>query len=113
MRNLAISGAARPYDVADPSSQIACTIGGTVAENSGGVHCLKYGLVVHNLLRLEVVLADGERLTVRADALDAPGFNLLALMTGSEGLLSVVVEATVRLLPILGARPGAAYQQCH
>jgi len=103
VRNLAISEAARPYGLyyaPDPSSQIACTIGGNVAENSGGVHCLKYGLTVHNLLKLEVVLADGERLTVGADALDAPGYDLLALMTGSEGLLGVVVEATVRLLPI-------------
>ena len=103
VRNLAISEAARPYGLyyaPDPSSQIACTIGGNVAENSGGVHCLKYGLTVHNLLKLELVLADGERLTVGADALDAPGFDLLALMTGSEGLLGVVVEATVRLLPI-------------
>ena len=103
VRNLAISEAARPYGLyyaPDPSSQIACTIGGNVAENAGGVHCLKYGLTVHNLLKLEVVLADGERLTVGADALDAPGFDLLALMTGSEGLLGVVVEATVRLLSI-------------
>ncbi len=103
VRNLSISQAAAPlglYYAPDPSSQIACTIGGNVAENSGGVHCLKYGLTVHNLLKLEVILVDGERLTLGADALDAPGYDLLALMTGSEGLLGVVVEATVRLLPI-------------
>lgn len=103
VRNLAISEAARPfglYYAPDPSSQIACTIGGNVAENSGGVHCLKYGLTVHNLIKLEVVTVEGERLTLGADALDAPGYDLLALMTGSEGLLAVVVEATVRLLPI-------------
>ncbi len=103
VRNLAISEAARPYGLyyaPDPSSQIACTIGGNVAENSGGVHCLKYGLTVHNVLKLEVVTVEGERLTLGSDALDAPGYDLLALMTGSEGLLAVVVEATVRLLPL-------------
>ena len=103
VRNLAISEAARPhglYYAPDPSSQIACTIGGNVAENSGGVHCLKYGLTVHNLLRLEVITMDGERLTLGAEALDAPGYDLMALMTGSEGLLGVVVEITVRLLPL-------------
>ncbi|MGQ9686960.1 MAG: FAD-linked oxidase C-terminal domain-containing protein [Thiobacillaceae bacterium] len=103
VRNLAISEAARPhglYYAPDPSSQIACTIGGNVAENSGGVHCLKYGLTVHNVLKLEVVTVAGERLTIGSDALDAPGYDLLALMTGSEGLLAVVVEATVRLLPL-------------
>ena len=103
VRNLAISEAARPYGLyyaPDPSSQIACTIGGNVAENSGGVHCLKYGLTVHNVLKLEVVTVEGERLTLGADALDAPGYDLLALMNGSEGLLAVVVEATVRLLPL-------------
>ena len=103
VRNLAISEAARPhglYYAPDPSSQIACTIGGNVAENSGGVHCLKYGLTVHNLHRLEVITMDGERLTLGAEALDAPGYDLMALMTGSEGLLGVVVEITVRLLPL-------------
>ena len=103
VRNLAISEAARPhglYYAPDPSSQIACTIGGNVAENSGGVHCLKYGLTVHNVLKLEVVTVEGERLTIGSDALDAAGYDLLALMTGSEGLLAVVVEATVRLLPM-------------
>jgi glycolate oxidase len=103
VRNLAISQAAAPhglYYAPDPSSQIACTIGGNVAENSGGVHCLKYGLTVHNILRLEVVTADGELVTIGSEALDSPGYDLLALMTGSEGMLGVVVEATVRLLPV-------------
>ncbi len=103
VRNLAISEAAKPYDLyyaPDPSSQIACTIGGNVAENSGGVHCLKYGLTVHNILRLEVITCDGEKLSLGSEALDAPGFDLLALMTGSEGMLGVITEITVRLLPI-------------
>jgi glycolate oxidase len=103
VRNQAISEAARPYGLyyaPDPSSQIACTIGGNVAENSGGVHCLKYGLTVHNVLRLDVVTAEGERITVGSEALDSPGYDLLALMTGSEGMLGVVVEVTVRLLPL-------------
>jgi len=102
VRNLAISEAAAPhglYYAPDPSSQIACTIGGNVAENSGGVHCLKYGLTVHNLLALEAVTAEGERLTLGSRALDAPGYDLLALLTGSEGLLAVIVEVTVKLLP--------------
>jgi glycolate oxidase len=103
VRNLAISEAARPhglYYAPDPSSQIACTIGGNVAENSGGVHCLKYGLTVHNILSAEVVTVDGERVTVGSAALDSPGYDLLALLTGSEGLLAVIVEVTVRLLPL-------------
>jgi len=103
VRNLAISEAARPhglYYAPDPSSQIAYTIGGNVAENSGGVHCLKYGLTVHNLLGLEVLLPDGERLSIGGAALDAPGYDLLALMTGSEGMLGIVMEVRVRLLPI-------------
>lgn len=103
VRNLAISHAAAPYKLyyaPDPSSQIACTIGGNVAENSGGVHCLKYGLTVHNILKLEVVTVDGARLTLGSDALDSPGYDLLALLTGSEGLLGIVVEVTVRLLPL-------------
>lgn len=102
VRNLAISEAAAPYGLyyaPDPSSQIACTIGGNVAENSGGVHCLKYGLTVHNLLKVELITIEGERLTVGSDALDAPGYDLLALITGSEGMLGVMVEVTVRLLP--------------
>ncbi len=105
VRNLAISEAAAPYGLyyaPDPSSQIACSIGGNVAENSGGVHCLKYGLTVHNLLALKVLTLDGELLELgdceRPGALDAPGYDLLALMTGSEGLLGIVVEVAVRLL---------------
>ena len=102
VRNLAISEAAAPhglYYAPDPSSQIACTIGGNVAENSGGVHCLKYGLTVHNLLALRVVSIEGEVLEIGSHALDAPGYDLLALLTGSEGLLGVVTEVTVRLIP--------------
>jgi len=103
VRNLAISEAASPhglYYAPDPSSQIACTIGGNVAENSGGVHCLKYGLTVHNIQQLEVVTVEGALLTLGGQGLDAPGYDLLALMTGSEGMLGVMVEATVRLLPL-------------
>ena len=102
VRNLAISQAAAPHDLyyaPDPSSQIACSIGGNVAENAGGVHCLKYGLTVHNLLKVDVLTIEGERLTLGADALDAPGFDLLALFTGSEGMLGIVTEVTVKLLP--------------
>ncbi len=102
VRNLAISQAAAPYGLyyaPDPSSQIACSIGGNVAENAGGVHCLKYGLTVHNVLAVEVVTIEGERLTLGSQALDAAGFDLLALITGSEGLLAVIVEVTVKLLP--------------
>ncbi|MFJ2690038.1 glycolate oxidase subunit GlcD [Pseudomonas sp. NPDC087336] len=102
VRNLAISQAAAPhglYYAPDPSSQIACSIGGNVAENAGGVHCLKYGLTVHNLLKVEMVTVDGERLTLGCDALDSPGFDLLALFTGSEGMLGVITEVTVKLLP--------------
>ena len=102
VRNLAISEAAAPlglYYAPDPSSQIACSIGGNVAENSGGVHCLKYGLTVHNILKLKLIGIDGEPFEVGADALDSPGLDLLALMTGSEGMLAVIVEITVKLLP--------------
>ncbi|MGD2073798.1 MAG: FAD-linked oxidase C-terminal domain-containing protein [Gammaproteobacteria bacterium] len=102
VRNLAISEAAAPhglYYAPDPSSQIACTIGGNVAENSGGVHCLKYGLTVHNLQQLRMVTIEGELLTIGGEGLDAPGYDLLALMTGSEGMLGVIVEVTVKLLP--------------
>ncbi|MDE2439942.1 MAG: glycolate oxidase subunit GlcD [Betaproteobacteria bacterium] len=102
VRNLAISQAAEPfglYYAPDPSSQIACSIGGNVAENAGGVHCLKYGLTVHNLLKVDILTIDGERITLGSDALDAPGFDLLALFTGSEGLLGIVTEVTVKLLP--------------
>jgi glycolate oxidase len=103
VRNLAISEAVAPhglYYAPDPSSQIACSIGGNVAENSGGVHCLKYGLTVHNILALKVVTIEGELLTIGSEALDSPGFDLLALMTGSEGMLGVIVEVTVKLLPV-------------
>lgn len=103
VRNQAISEAVAPlglYYAPDPSSQIACTIGGNVAENSGGVHCLKYGLTVHNVLKLKVVTMEGELIEIGADALDAPGLDLMALMIGSEGMLGVVVEVTVKLLPL-------------
>ena len=102
VRNLAISEAAarhQLYYAPDPSSQIACTIGGNVAENSGGVHCLKYGLTVHNVLSSRIVTSTGEVLTVGSAALDSPGYDVLALLIGSEGLLGVVTEVTVRLLP--------------
>jgi glycolate oxidase len=102
VRNAAISEAAAPhglYYAPDPSSQIACTIGGNVAENSGGVHCLKYGLTVHNVLRVRGYTIDGEPLELGAEAPDAPGLDLLALAVGSEGMLFVVTEVTVKLLP--------------
>ena len=102
VRNLAISEAVDElglYYAPDPSSQIACTIGGNVAENAGGVHCLKYGLTVHNIKKLAIVTMSGDLLEIGSDALDAPGYDLLALMTGSEGMLGVIVEVTVRLLP--------------
>jgi len=102
VRNLAISETAAPhglYYAPDPSSQIACTIGGNVAENAGGVHCLKYGLTVHNIVGLKVLTMDGQLLEIGGETLDSPGYDLLALMTGSEGLLGVIVEVTVRLLP--------------
>ncbi len=87
------------YYAPDPSSQIACSIGGNVAENAGGVHCLKYGLTVHNILKIGVVTADGEAITIGSDALDSPGYDLLALMTGSEGMLGITTEVTVKLTP--------------
>ncbi|HET7061949.1 MAG TPA: FAD-linked oxidase C-terminal domain-containing protein [Nitrosospira sp.] len=102
VRNLAISEAAAPYGLyyaPDPSSQIACSIGGNVAENSGGVHCLKYGLTVHNILRLRVLTAEGELLEIGSEGLDSPGYDLLALMTGSEGMLGIVTEIIVKLMP--------------
>jgi glycolate oxidase len=102
VRNLAISEAAAVhglYYAPDPSSQIACSIGGNVAENSGGVHCLKYGLTVHNILGLRAWTISGELLEIGSESLDAPGYDLLALLTGSEGMLAVITEVTVRLLP--------------
>jgi len=102
VRNLAISEAAAPhglYYAPDPSSQIACTIGGNVAENSGGVHCLKYGLTVHNVLRVRGVTMEGESVEFGSHAPDAPGLDLLAAIIGSEGMLAVTTEVTVRLVP--------------
>jgi len=103
VRNLAISEAVVEhglYYAPDPSSQIACSIGGNVAENSGGVHCLKYGLTVHNVLEVHVLTMEGEELVLGSPALDAPGYDLLALINGSEGMLGVITEILVRLLPI-------------
>lgn len=102
VRNLAISEAAAPhglYYAPDPSSQIACTIGGNVAENSGGVHCLKYGLTLHNVLRVRGYTVEGEPVEFGGEALDAPGLDLLAIVIGSEGMLAVTTEVTVRLVP--------------
>ena len=102
VRNLAISEAAAPhglYYAPDPSSQIACTIGGNVAENSGGVHCLKYGLTVHNVLKVKGFTVEGEEVEFGADALDAAGFDLLSIVIGSEGMLAVTTEVTVKLMP--------------
>ena len=103
VRNLAISEAAskyRLYYAPDPSSQVACTIGGNVAENSGGVHCLKYGLTLHNVLRVRAVTMQGDVVEFGGGGLDAPGLDLLAVVIGSEGLLAVVTEVTVRLIPL-------------
>ena len=103
VRNAAISDIVAPfglYYAPDPSSQIACSIGGNVAENSGGVHCLKYGLTVHNVLRVRGYTIDGEAVDFGSEALDSPGYDLLALAIGSEGLLAVTTEVTVKLLPI-------------
>ncbi len=103
VRNLAISEAVAPYGLyyaPDPSSQIACSIGGNVAENSGGVHCLKYGLTVHNILKLRVLTIEGECLEIGGESLDSAGYDLLALMTGSEGMLGIVTEVTVKLIPV-------------
>ncbi len=102
VRNLAISEAAAPHDLyyaPDPSSQIACSIGGNVAENSGGVHCLKYGLTVNNVIQVRAVLMGGEIVEFGTEALDAPGLDLLGVMIGSEGMLAVVTEVVVRLVP--------------
>jgi glycolate oxidase len=100
--NLAISDHVEDlglYYAPDPSSQIACTIGGNVAENSGGVHCLKYGLTVHNVRKLKLVSPEGELYEVGSEAFDSAGYDLLALLHGSEGMLGIVVEVTVKLLP--------------
>ena len=102
VRNLAISEAAAQhalYYAPDPSSQIACTIGGNVAENSGGVHCLKYGLTVHNVLKVRMATIDGDIVELGGTALDAPGLDLLAVFVGSEGMLGIVTEVTVKLIP--------------
>jgi glycolate oxidase len=100
--NLAISQAAAPYNLyyaPDPSSQIACTIGGNVAENAGGLHCVKYGLTVHNVRRVRGVLITGDVIELGGEALDSAGYDLLALINGSEGLLAVITEVTVKLIP--------------
>lgn len=102
VRNLAISEAAAPYGLyyaPDPSSQIACSIGGNIAENSGGVHCLKYGLTIHNVLRVRIVTIDGDVMDLGSEAPDVPGADLLSVLVGSEGMLGIVTEVTVRLIP--------------
>ena len=102
VRNLAVSDAAKPYGLyyaPDPSSQIACSIGGNVAENAGGVHCLKYGLTLHNVQQVTLITMDGERITLGTTGLDSPGLDLLTLITGSEGMLGIVIEVVVKLLP--------------
>jgi len=102
VRNLAISEAAAPYGLyyaPDPSSQIACTIGGNVAENSGGVHCLKYGLTLHNIVKVRGFTMEGEPIEFGSDALDQPGYDLLSVVVGSEGMLAVTTEVTVKLVP--------------
>jgi glycolate oxidase len=102
VRNLAISDAAAPYGLyyaPDPSSQLACTIGGNVGENAGGVHCLKYGLTVHNVMRVRGYTIEGEPVVFGSEALDAPGLDLAALVIGSEGMLAVTTEVTVKLVP--------------
>ena len=102
VRNLAISDAVAPlglYYAPDPSSQIACTIGGNVAENSGGVHCLKYGLTMHNIVKVKGFTMAGDEITLGSDALDTPGLDLLGVVIGSEGMLAVTTEVTVKLIP--------------
>lgn len=102
VRNLAISEAAASlglYYAPDPSSQIACTIGGNVAENSGGVHCLKYGLTLHNVLKVRGFTVEGDAIEIGSEALDTPGFDLLPVLVGSEGMLAVTMEVTVKLIP--------------
>jgi glycolate oxidase len=102
VRNLAISEAAavhKLYYAPDPSSQIACSIGGNVAENSGGVHCLKYGLTLHNVLRVRGFTAEGEAVEFGSEALDVAGLDLMTVLIGSEGMLAVAIEVTVKLIP--------------
>jgi len=102
VRNLAISEAAAPfglYYAPDPSSQIACTIGGNVAENSGGVHCLKYGLTLHNILKVRGFTVEGDPIEFGAEALDTPGYDLMSVVIGSEGMLAVTTEVLVKLIP--------------
>ena len=102
VRNLAISEAASPhglYYAPDPSSQIACTIGGNVAENAGGVHCLKYGLTIHNVLKVKGFTIEGDEVEFGGEALDVPGLDLLSIVIGSEGMLAVTMEVTVKLVP--------------
>lgn len=102
VRNLAISEAVAKhqlYYAPDPSSQIACTIGGNVSENSGGVHCLKYGLTIHNVLRIRAILVTGEIIEFGGLAPDSPGLDLFSVFIGSEGMLAVVTEVTVKLIP--------------
>ena len=108
VRNLAISEAAAPhglYYAPDPSSQIACTIGGNVAENSGGVHCLKYGLTLHNVLKVRGFTIEGEPINFGSDALDTTGFDLLSVLVGSEGMLAITTEVTVKLVPEIMPAP--------
>ena len=102
VRNISISESASKfglYYAPDPSSQIACSIGGNIAENSGGVHCLKYGLTVNNILSLRIILTNGEIVTLGNNSFDANGYDLLSFFIGSEGMLGVVTEITVKLLP--------------
>ena len=102
VRNAAISEAVAHlglYYAPDPSSQIACSIGGNVAENSGGVHCLKYGLTVNNVLQVKGYTMEGEAITFGSEALDVPGYDLLSVIIGSEGMLAVTTEVTVKLVP--------------
>jgi len=122
VRNAAISEAAAPhglYYAPDPSSQIACTIGGNVAENSGGVHCLKYGLTIHNVLGVRLATIDGDIVELGGAALDAPGLDLLSVFIGSEGMLGIVLEVTVKLIPkppvarVIMASFGQVVDSCH
>ena len=107
VRNIAISEKAKEFDLfyaPDPSSQIACSIGGNVAENSGGVHCLKYGLTLHNVVNVRAIDCEGNVMNLGLESFDFPGLDLLSLIVGSEGMLVVITEITVRLLP----RPSSA-----